>query len=66
MSVSNFKVAVKERILSQRGEDTIIDSGITQSELQKMYIEYWGEFKKDRINNAHKAPMTVLQGRAPG
>jgi len=61
-----LKVAVKERMRSQRGEDPIIDSGITQSELQKMYIEYWEELKKDSINNANKAPITVLQGGATG
>lgn len=61
-----LKVAVNERIRSQRGEDPVLHSDITQSELQKMYIEYWDQLKKDSINNANKISITVLQGGAPG
>ena len=61
-----LNVAVKERIRSQRGENPNVDIGIAQSELQKMYIEYWDDLKKDSISNANKIPIAILQGGASG
>jgi len=61
-----LKVAVNERIRSQRGENPIIHNDIKQSELQKMYIEYWDQLKKASIDKANKIPITLLQGGAPG